>query len=202
MLYYKAQEMKEATAAVANFMSYAKSDNTIGMNSSLNKNYSDKNKFLAAYQTDTLAEKNLEAAGISLDYYGSLNYELFKYCCDDIGKNYIKKYEVGEVTANSDGTYSAKVSVSVLDVDDVTDKFVDNCNNISVDKYEDEIYAIMLIASDEDEAKEMLFDMLRPDIEDAMEDAIKDAKTKKEELTIVVSKVSNEYKVTKIQVNG
>lgn len=60
----------------------------------------------------------------------------------------------------------------------------------------------MYIASDEDEAKEMLYDLLLPDIEDAMEDAVKATGTKKEEITIVVSKVSDdEFKVTKIQVN-
>ena len=202
VLYYKAQEQKEATAKVEEFMSSAQSYNISGINACLAEKYSDKNNFLLAYKPDTLAESNLDSAGISKDQLSTLSYELFKDGCVYLGKNYIKGYGIDEVTANSDGTYTAKVTVTVINANDVSSGFTAKMGNISAEDYEDEITAIMYLASDEDEALEMLFDVLMPDIVDAFEDAVDGAGSVKTELIIEVSKQSDEFKVTKIVVNS
>ena len=199
-LYYKAQEQKEATAAVEEFMSSAQSYNIIGINKCLAEKFSDKNDFLAAYRPDQLAESNLSSAGISTDSLSTLSYEIFKDGCAYLGKNYIKGYGIDEVTANSDGSYTAKVKVTMIDPNDVASLFSDKCNNLSADDYEDEINAIMYLASDEEEAVEMLYDLLIPDIADLLKDSVDEAGTVKCELLIDVSKESGEFKVTKIQI--
>ena len=198
VLYYKAQELKEATAVVEEFMSSAKSYNISGINSCLAEKYSDKNEFLIAYKPDKLAESNLESAGLSTDQVSALSYELFKDGCVYLGKNYIKGYGIDEVTSTGDGVYTAKVTVTVIDANDVSSGFTDKMANISAEDYEDEITAIMYLASDEDEAMEMLIDVLMPDIVDSFKDAVDDAGSVKTELTIEVSKQSGEFKVTKI----
>ena len=199
-LYYKAQEQKEATAAVEEFMSSAQSYNIIGINKCLAEKFSDKSDFLAAYRPDQLAESNLSSAGISTDSLSTLSYEIFKDGCVYLGKNYIKGYGIDEVTANSDGSYTAKVKVTMLDPNDVAGLFSDKCKNLSADDYEDEINAIMYLASDEEEAVEMLYDLLIPDIADLLKDSVDEAGTVKCELMIDVSKESGEFKVTKIQI--
>lgn len=199
-LYYKAQEQKEATAAVEEFMSSAKSYNISGINACLAEKFSDKNDFLAAYRPDQLAESNLSSAGISTDSLSTLSYEIFKDGCVYLGKNYIKGYGIDEVTSSGNGTYTAKVTVNVLNANDVASLFSDKCMNISVDDYEDEIYAIMYLASDDEEAMEMLYDMLIPDITDLLEEAVDEAGTVKCVLTLELSKESDGFKITKIQV--
>ncbi len=199
-LYYKAQEQKEATAAVEEFMSSAQSYNIIGINKCLADKFSDKNDFLAAYRPDQLAESNLNAAGITTDQLSTLSYELFKDGCVYLGKNYIKGYGIDEVTANSDGTYTAKVTVNIINANDVSTGFEDKMGKISAEDYEDEITAIMYLASDEDEAMELLLDVLMPDIVDGFEEAVDEAGAVKFDLTLELSKESGEFKITKILV--
>ena len=189
----------DAKNTVSQFMNAAIHYDVDTMKSKLSSNVNDKNGLMEAYTPDTMSNAFLSNWGVKVDELNSERKATITETSVLFGKNYLKKYNVGDVTKNDDGSFTVKVTASILDMSTVSKQIQqdtaseirayanlhpDEINDLYYTFYTDEAVASYLVAK--------LFPCY------IVNSAIKSAGSKDTEITFVVKKVEGGYKITEI----
>lgn len=197
------QGTKEAKAVVGDFMNAAIHYDVASMKNYLASDVNDKNGLMEAYTPDIMSASFVRPYGT---YLAKLNEEEKKSITDTsilFGKNYLKKYDVGTVTKNEDGSFTIKVSATIIDMS-TTDKQIQKKSadmvNEFINKYRDMIQYedLLIIYGSEEEVAKFIARVKFIDICKIISDAIKDAGSMETEFTFVVKNIDGNYKITEI----
>ncbi len=164
---------------------------------------SKKNGFLELYEHDKVVDMFMDELGIS---NAKISDETMKSLDDTavlIGENLVKGYEITDIMANDDGSFTIKVKAQCMDLNSIGDaagdRFQDVLDKYSTD-YVDEIYDIVMNSSTEAEAEGKLIDLMLPDLMTALSEAVEEAEVDDATITFKVDNVSGGYKITKIEI--
>lgn len=197
------QGKTEAKNTVAQFMDSAIHYEVNFMKSYLATDVNDKNGFMEAYDPEIMS-KSLHAGlnvSVSYDYLK----DEFKQAIDEtailFGKHYLKKYDIGKVKKNADGSFEVKVSASIINMKSTSDQIQNKAAEKVTEFIEDNPSTIRMLRdyyySDEDLARFLAY-YLYKDMCSIVNDAIKGSAEMETEFTFVVKNIGGTYKITEI----
>ncbi len=166
-----------AKKTVNQFMNAAALYNVDTMKSYLSSDVNDRNGLMEAYNPDLLRDAFLSGLDVDISIFDSNGKAALNETFTLFGKNYIKKYDVTDVTKNSDGTYTVKASASIIDMSSVTEQ---------IQQYSAFDFYLYIYYG---EAEKMC---------SVLNDAIENAGSMDTEFTFVVKKVNGDYKISEI----
>ena len=194
------QGTKEAKNTVAEFMNAAIHDEISSMKGYLASDVNDKNGFMEAYDPNTMRNAFLNTIGVSW----SLLKDEEKAAINDTGalfaKYYLKKYDVANVTKNSDGSFTIKVNASIIDMRTTSVQIQKRSAEIIAEymkKYPEIAETVSSSFSEEEAAKFMAY-LNFDDICPVIDNAIRNAGSMETEFTFVVKNIDGSYKITEI----
>ena len=193
----------DAKNTVSQFMNAAIHYDVDTMKSKLSSDLNDKNGLMEAYTPDTMSNAFLSSWGVKVDDLNSERKATITETSILFGKNYLKKYNVGDVTKNDDGSFTVKVSASIHPA---KGGFLFKRNKIRNDTaseirayanlHPDEIAELYYLYITDEAVASYLVAKLFPCY--IVNNAIKTAGSKDTEFTFVVKKVDGSYKITEI----
>ena len=195
------QGTKEAKTTVAEFMNAAIHYEVDSMKGYLASGINDKNGFMEAYTPSTMKDAFLNTLGVRWSSLKDEQKEAINRTGSLFGKNYLKKYDVVSVTKNADGTFTVKVSASIIDMN-TTSQQIQKQSADRIAKYANDYPEVMeyireVYYSDEEVARFMTL-YLFEDMCTIIDSAIKNAGSMDTEFTFLVKNIDGAYKITEI----
>lgn len=201
LIVIKNQGKKEAKTAVSEFMNAAILYDVSAMKSYLSTDINDKNGFMEAYTPKIMSDAFVSSMGIKTSDLEKEKQEAINETSILFGKNYLKQYNVSSVSKNSDGSFTVKVSASIIDMS-ATDEQIQKKTSELISDYAKQhpdvmSYVRTMFWTEEDVAFFMTY-FLFEDVCKVMNDAIKSAGSMDTEFTFVVVDIDGNYMITEI----
>lgn len=194
------KEKNMAKDTVTTFMNAALSYDVDTMNKCLSTDVKDKNGLMEAYDPDIMSNAFLSIIGATKDELGEDGQKCLRDTSVYFGQSYLKKYSIGDVAKNDDGSYTIKVPATIINMDN-TDDTIKEKSSEAVEKFAEENREELLAVYLNYPAEEVtlrLMDMLMPDICNILNEAISESDEQETEFTIVVKKIDGEFMITEI----
>lgn len=186
---------------VSRFMNAAILYDVDSMNSLLASDANDKNGFMEAYTPDIMSNSFLSNWGTKLSDLNSDSKAAVTETSVLFGKYYLKEYHVGDMTPNEDGSFTVKVSASILNMRTVDNKIQTASAEVIreyVDLHPEEITELYFELSTDSAVAKYLSVKLIPQMCSIINSAIRDAGAMETEFTFVVKEVDGAYKIIEI----
>ena len=190
-----------AKKTVVKFMNSAIKYDIDSMNNTLSDQLNDKNGFMEAYSPEIMSKSLLSGIGIYTHDLDDRSKAYVYESAECFGRNYLKKYTVKEATDNEDGTYTVKVTATIIDMSDSHETIKTAASDLIKDyanTHPDEVYALYESYYFDDIVAGRLMAKLMPEVSSIINESIENAGEMDTEFTFVVEKIANEYKIIEI----